>query len=557
MEHLFKEHSKRNTNSLNGEWKFRIDRDNQGIENEWFKEFPEDFRYLAVPGCWNNQIDIFNYFGVAWYSKEFICNAGELVLEFAGVSGRSSFYLDGEYLGEHYGGWTACSFAANVEQGLHTVTVRIDSTNNSQDTIPMREVDWYNYAGIIRGVYATVFTKPYITHHRIEYKLNESLTEADVTVSFVINNPFGGEYKSDVNVYINDEFITNAECKSGKIKLNAVTVKDIKLWDIGKPNLYTVRIVTEDDDLTEQIGFREIETSGDKILLNKKPIFLKGVNRHEEHPDCGFAVPLAINKRDVEIIKDLGCNTVRGSHYPNSQSFVDCLDREGILFWSEIPMWGCMPKMLGNPLMAERGIQMHGEMIEQYYHHPSIIIWGLHNEVYTDSQEGYDLTKRYSEFVRGSDDSRLVTYATCRFDKDICLEFVDFVALNYYMGWYSGSFSDWNGFIHGIRAEMIKKGVGDKPVILSEFGCAAIYGYSNFSADKWTMQYQSEMLEKVISLCKDEDGFAGTLVWQFADIRSDININRARSFNNKGLLDEYRRPKMSYYTVKKLYSSIK
>ena len=130
------------------------------------------------------------------------------------------------------------------------------------------------------------------------------------------------------------------------------------------------------------------------------------------------------------------------------------------------------------------------------------------------------------------------------------------MALNYYMGWYAGSLNDWQGFIKGIRQKMIDKGVGDKPVVMSEFGCAAIAGYDDFGHNKWTMQYQSDFVETVIKLAFAEEGFCGTFVWQFADIVSDIDINRARGFNNKGLVNEYRRPKTSYFTVKDLYSKL-
>ena len=124
------------------------------------------------------------------------------------------------------------------------------------------------------------------------------------------------------------------------------------------------------------------------------------------------------------------------------------------------------------------------------------------------------------------------------------------------MGWYTGSLSDWDDFIAGIRQKMIDKGVGEKPVVMSEFGCAAIAGYDDFGHDKWTMQYQSDFVEKVITLSAKTEGFCGTYVWQFADITSDININRARGFNNKGLVSEHRRPKSSFFKVKELYEKI-
>lgn len=557
MEHIFKEHYKRKTESLNGSWEFCPDFDNKGKEDKWFKSFPDQFRNINVPACWNFETGLFDYFGTAWYKKEFYCEECFLQIEFGAVSGLAEVYLDGEYLGNHYGGWTAFSFLKKVDSGKHTLILSVDASSNKLNTIPLQEVDWYHYGGITRSVQITEFKNPFIDSCRISYSLDETLENAVMNVSLSLNNLNNTEYKTSVNIYLNDKLICSDNFEfngNTSAELTGIKIENIKLWDIGKPELYKVTIETADDDLIEQIGFRKIETKGDKIFLNNNQIFFKGVNRHEEHPDWGFAMPANLQKRDVDIIKDLKCNIVRGSHYPNSHTFLDYLDREGIMFWSEIPMWGFTPAALADPLTLQRGIEMHREMIEQYYHHPCIIIWGLHNEIATDSKEGYELTKAFSKFVREADSSRLVAFATCRYHKDICLEFTDFIALNYYMGWYNGSVDDWDKFFEDIPEIAAKHNAAGKPVVLSEFGCAAIYGNSNFSSDKWTMQYQSQMIEKIITLAKNDGRISGTFVWQYADVKSDININRARSFNNKGILDEYRRPKFSYYTVKRLYS---
>ncbi len=560
MERIFKEHYKRKTELLNGDWKFAPDKEDIGKEAEWFKAFPEDFRFVNVPSCWNLELDLADHFGVSWYSKDFYTEACFLELEFGAVSGLCEVYLDGEYLGEHYGGFTAFKFTKMVESGIHTVTLRVDASSNTTNTIPLQEVDWYHYGGIIRSVVINKYNAPYISNYRVSYELYSTCASAKVIYTCEITNPFDEKYETKLKISLDGNSVIEKDFTIGAGHsysfLGTASVKDVELWDVGAPRLYEVRFETEDDDMIDNIGFRKIETRGKEIFLNGKKITFKGVNRHEEHPDWGFAVPANITKRDVDIIKDLNCNIIRGSHYPQSKTLLDYLDREGILFWSEIPMWGYPPKALADPLTLERGLTMHTEMIEQYYHHPSIVIWGLHNEIYTESPEAYDLTKAFSQFVRESDPTRLVTFATCRFDKDICLEFVDFVALNYYMGWYTGSLNDWEGFIKGVRQKMIDKGVGDKPVVMSEFGCAAIAGYDDFGHNKWTMQYQSDFIETVIRHAFAEDGFCGTFVWQFADIVSDININRARGFNNKGLLSEHRRPKTSYFTVKELYKKL-
>ncbi len=558
MEHIYREHYKRTVISLNGDWQFAIDPKKVGRDEKWFENFPADHRHLNVPGCWNTQaLDLFGYIGVAWYKKEFVCNACTLKLEFGAVLNDSEVYLDGQLLGSHYGGWSAFSFAADVEAGTHTVVVRTDSTPNRSNTIPMQDADWYHYGGIIRSVEISEFNNAYIDSHRISYELNDDLTAADVTVAFAVK---GAGAEIPVEVKIDDATVFNgvAPVVDGKVEIKGIHLDDIKLWGVGEPNLYTVHILLPEDDLVEKIGFREIKVQDMKFFLNRKEIFFKGVNRHEEHADWGFAVPANINRRDIEIIKNLNCNMVRGSHYPQSQTWVDYLDREGILFWSEIPMWGALYNDVTtvDPVLIKRGLDMHREMVEQYYHHPCIIVWGMHNEIKTELPEVYEMTRQFTELVRGMDSSRLITYACNRYPADICLDLVDFISLNYYMGWYAGTLNDWKGFIEGARKIAEEKGVGDKPIVMSEFGCAALYGYSNFSGDKWTMQYQCDMIKTIIDLSVATDGFCGTLVWQYADIKSAKEINRARHFNNKGLVDEFRRPKMSYYMVKDLFKNI-
>lgn len=558
MEHIYREHYKRNVISLNGDWLFAIDPKKVGRDEKWFENFPADHRHLNVPGCWNTQaLDLFGYIGVAWYKKEFVCNACTLKLEFGAVLNDSEVYLDGQLLGSHYGGWSAFSFTADVEAGTHTVVVRTDSAPNRSNTIPMQDADWYHYGGIIRSVEISEFHHAYIDSHRISYELNDDLTAADVTVAFAVKGASG---EIPVEVKIDDDTVFNAAAKivDGKVEIKGIHLDNIKLWGVGEPNLYTVHILLPEDDLVEKIGFREIKVQDMKFFLNRKEIFFKGVNRHEEHADWGFAVPANINRRDIEIIKNLNCNMVRGAHYPQSQTWVDYLDREGILFWSEIPMWGALYNDVTtvDPVLIKRGLDMHREMVEQYYHHPSIIVWGMHNEIKTELPEVYEMTRQFTELVRGMDSSRLITYACNRYPADICLDLVDFISLNYYMGWYAGTLNDWKGFIEGARKIAEEKGVGDKPIVMSEFGCAALYGYSNFSGDKWTMQYQCDMIKTIIDLSVATDGFCGTLVWQYADIKSAKEINRARHFNNKGLVDEFRRPKMSYYMVKDLFKNI-
>lgn len=558
MEHIYTEHTKRKITSLNGDWQFCTDRDDKGKNEKWYRNFPQNPLDINVPGCWNLQIlDLFDYKGIGWYKKDFICNECNLLLEFGAVSGECEVYLDGEFLCHHFGGWTAFSAEKSVKSGLHSLVLRVVPISEESNSIPLKTADWYHYGGIFRTVQITEFNSAYISSHKISYALNEDLTAAQLNIEFTAKNA------TDLlraEILINGESAFSGEIKivNGKYTVPEIKIENIKLWDIGQGNLYTVQISIPDDDVAKKIGFREIKVENTKFYLNRKEIFFKGVNRHEEHADWGFAVPANISRRDVEIIKDLGCNMVRGSHYPQSHTFIDYLDREGILFWSEIPMWGWnyTEEVLTDPLLLERGLNMHREMAEQYCHHPSIVVWGLHNEIHTDVEEAYALTKAYRDLLKSIAPDRLISYATDKYFDDKCLDLVDFISLNYYFGWYKGTLDSWDEFITDARRIAQEKGVGDKPIIMSEFGCAALQNYSHFSGEKWTMQYQCEFIKKVISLCAKTDGFCGTLVWQFADIKSEHGLAKARQFNNKGILDEYRRPKMAYYTVKELYKDI-
>lgn len=561
MEHIFSEHCLRKTTSLNGEWQFCVDKDDVGKTEEWYKNFPQNASYINVPSCWNNELGLYLYIGKAWYKKEFEVESDcYLQFTFAAVSGQAEVYLDGELLGEHYGGWLAFSLGRFVKSGKHNFVVMVDDTPNELDTFPLKKVDWRHLGGIFRGAEISEFTEPFIKNARIEYTLSDDLTSAVITPKILVENPFGGEYETTLSFVLEGKTLKKEKVKiteSGIYQMNGITLNDINLWDINDGNLYNAKVILGNDDICERIGFRKVEVKGIDVYLNGKKVFLKGANRHELHPDHGFAVPAVISKRDVDIAKDMNCNFIRMSHYPQSQAFVDYLDREGICAWSEIPMWQFTEKSLANDLVKERARKLYSEMVEQYYNHPSIIIWGLHNEVQTDTQAGYEFTKMASQYVRGLDASRLISFASDRFLRDISFEFADIVALNNYFGWYYGEESDWEGFIKGFRKSLNERGFGDKPVMMSEFGVPAMINNSSFEKEKWSMQYQAEYIERVINLCAEEECVCGSAVWVLFDFQSDNDLMKARGFNNKGLLNEYRKPKMAYYTVKELYKNIK
>lgn len=566
MIRLFPRHIHRKATVLDGIWKFKLDAAQIGCTEEWYKEFPSDAVEAVVPSCWNNEFGLYDYEGVAWYATEFSSESEIIKLAFHAVTGQAEVYVDGIHLGGHYGGFTGFDFTVeNLQKGLHSLVVRVDNTHGS-NTIPLARVDWFHYGGIYRSVELFELDLAWVNSLRVDYTLDLIEKSAAVTVTSAISAQ--GGYKEDVTVcaYLDNTLIASqtAVFPYGDVTLNCGSLENLKLWDVNTPELYrvTVKIFKADgsllDDMSERIGFRSIKAEKSKIYLNGRELYLKGVNRHEDHPDWGFAMPFKLMKKDIDIIKNMGCNTIRCSHYPNSETFLDYCDQCGILIWEEIPMWGFPAEAIKNPEIKSRGLQMHEEMVLRDINHPSIIIWGLHNEIDTRIQEAFTLTQAFAEKIKSLDNTRLLTYATMYPMEDIALSLVDIISVNKYLGWYEGDLDKWNQFLPEFKDRLAALQLSEKPIILSEFGAGALYGNSTFEAPKWTENYQSHYFEYTLKLFHETEGVVGSYVWQYCDIRTakELEMSRPRSFNNKGLVNEYRNPKQAYWKVKEFYDSI-
>ena len=558
MNRLFKQHSFAKITNLDGVWDFVTDPENQGIENKWFSDFPKDSRKIVVPSCWNLEADLFRYRGTAWYKTELEVGSPDIYISFSAVQNEADVYLDGVHLGNHYGGFLEFGFEVRgLSLGRHTLTVRVNNDLNPEDTIPGSLLDWYNYGGIARGVTVREIGECYIEWHKISYSLENGLRDARLNISLGIKAR--SAVTENIKVYLNENEIYSAPCSASNDVHLEIPVHGIKLWGIREPNLYDVKVVYGDDDIVERIGFREIKTSGRDILLNGEKIKLLGVNRHEEHPDFGFSMPVSLIKRDIDIALDMNCNAIRTSHYPNSQLTADYCDEVGILLWFEVPLWNRTKEAMKNPTLISRALNMEREMIEQYFHHPSIIFWGVHNECATDTDEGYALTEEMVRLAKSLDSSRLVTYASNKVKSDErrekCYSLADVVSVNHYVGWYFDvANEDWNEFVKRYEEALSSLDSSDKPFVMSEFGFAALMGVNSFDYTRYSEDYQADALEFSLNQILNNDRLSGGYIWQMCDIRSEQgDIARPRGFNNKGILDEYRRPKRAYRVVRRIY----
>lgn len=563
MRRLFDEHIKRKVTFLDGIWKFNVDKEDVGEEEKWYKSLPQ-YTEVNVPSVWNKDLGLFEYEGAAWYEKTFYNTGGTIKLVFEAVMTECKVWLDGEYIGYHYGGFCQFDFILrDIKEGYHTLTLKVDNRFD-ENSIPQKGVDWYHYGGITRSVSVENLTGISTVYQKFDYTLSDDLKEADIIFTAELYNADNTDLTENFSINLGNDCIYTCPVtlKAGEtqtIVTDSIKISDVAIWDNKTPNLYDVAFITDSDDLFDRIGFRKIETRGNKIYLNNKPFEFRGVNRHEDHPDWGMAFPVGLMKRDLDIIEDLGCNTIRGSHYPNSRIFVDMLDSRGILFWSEIPIWGggFSEEALGSETVVNRGLDMHKEMVKYYYNHPCIVFWGMHNEIKCETENALNMTKVYYKFLKENGGNRLVMYATHKPEIDICLEYTDVIGINKYYGWYSGNKNDWQPFLDSFKERLESLNLSDKPIIMSEFGFAAIYGHHTFDNVRWTEEYQAELLSHCLTVFHESPMICGYYIWQFTDMRSNMALTRVKYNNNKGLLNEYRNPKLSYRAVKEKYLTFK
>ena len=563
MSRHFIEHKKRKIQCLDGTWRTVKDAEKRGEEFDYAKKLV-GAHTTSVPSVWNTELGMLEYEGVVWYEKEFYTEGGTLRFSFGAVMTEARVYLDGELLGTHYGGFNRfCFNKAGVARGMHTLTVRVDNTIDGQ-SIPMRLVDWYHYGGITRSVEVEMLEGICALYNLVDYEIHG--TDADCRFRVELYNASPFEVSDTVKVSLGDQCLASAEITVAPFEKKEITLtgrmSGIERWSPDNPKLYELLTETSSDDLYDRIGFRTIEIKDRKILLNGEEYRIRGINRHEEHPEFGMAFPVALMQRDLDILENMNCNSIRGSHYPNNPTFIDMLDERGLTFWSEIPIWGngFSLEALVDPVVIERGLQMHREMVKEYYNHPSIIIWGMHNEIRSHFEEGKEISRIYYEYLKKNGGNRLVTFASSRRDQELCFEYCDFIALNIYIGWYDGgTFTSWEDGVEKMEAYIQSLGHGHKPVVMSEFGAAAIYGNHTFDAIKWTEEYQAKLLTDCVSLFFSREEYAGCYIWQYCDIRTarEMGNDRARSFNNKGIVNEYRKPKMAYGAIKELYGKLK
>jgi beta-glucuronidase len=557
-----------NATLLNGRWNAIIDQFSRGEsmkfyqnrkpqKNTEFLEYSFDHGLrLEVPGDFNSQVPELKYYeGNVWYQRHFTARKNKNArqyLYFAGVSYEAAVWLNGSEIGRHEGGFTPFQFdiSDKLVDGENDLVVMVNNRRRV-DGIPAMNFDWWNYGGILRDVF---FIERPAVHVR-DYKVQLKKGHQDIIDGYIQLEGATAPQQVELAIAELDIKQTLTSDASGLATFE-IKAKP-QLWEPSAPKIYQIAVSTGDDLVRDEIGFRTIETKGADILLNGKPVFLKGVNFHEEIPQrLGRAYSDADAAMILNEVTALDCNFVRTAHYPQNERIVRMAEKKGLMIWEEIPLWQGIE--FSNPAILKKAENMLREMIYRDKNRAGIIIWSIANETAPSDYRDKVLTELVS-LTHELDGTRLVgaAFDNPRYDKatstfrlnDKVAEAVDVVGVNKYLGWYMP---------FPTEPEKIKWDVAaGKPLIMSEFGCEALYGQHGPAdvAHSWSEEYQEELYRKNLVMFKNITNLRGTAPWVLFDFRSPNRFHpqNQEGWNRKGLVSDKGQRKKAWRVMKEFY----
>ena len=565
--------------SLNGEWNYIVDVQEEGyydyrmnpMRNGFFinakPKRPEDLieydfdksDVMEIPSDWNTKDQrLFFYEGTVWFKKSFQAvpmKDYKTLLYFGAVNYDCHVWVNGKKAGHHVGGFTAFNYDISdlLVEGENTVIVKVDNKRHA-NAVPTLIFDWWNYGGITRDVKLVKVPKVYLEDYSLQLVKSEGvknkyrqicfsakLSQAEIGHQVLIHIP---------ELQLKQLLTTDAE---GQVTaMLRVPAKKLQLWSPENPKLYRVELSLDNSTIGDEIGFRTIETRDKQILLNGKPIFLKGISIHEEKPNGGGRANSAEDARTLlSWAKELGCNFVRLAHYPHNEYMVREAEKMGILVWSEIPCYWTIAWTNPETLANAKG-QLR-DMIARDHNRANVIIWSIANETPHSAQRDTFLGN-LAQYARSLDNTRLISMAmevTGQSNyvnrlNDNMNEYVDVVSFNQYIGWYR----DVND------APKMKWEIPyNKPVIISEFGGGARYGLHGEKNQRWTEEFQENLYKENTAMLDKIEGLSGTTPWILKDFRSPRRVLPGIQdyYNRKGLYSDKGEKKKAFFVLQEWY----
>lgn len=581
--------------SMDGMWKFCLDEKAVGEKEGWMDGIPGE-EMIPVPASFQDfytEKDIREYTGDFWYETDFFVpgewEGREILLRFGAATHRASVYVNGILITEHEGGFLP--FSAKV-----TTVVRYDSYNkvvvkvNNElncTNLPCGETitlpngkkmskpyfDFFNYAGLQRSVYLLALPGESIVDFDLDYAIHGKNAE----VSYQIRT--NGEHAVQLAL-----FDAKGHCVAQKDgKEGVLYVENARLWQVRNAYLYRLRIRIMDgeeliDEYEQEIGIRTVKVEGMDILINGEPVYLRGFGKHEDSDIVGRGFNIGIMKRDFELMKWIGANSFRTSHYPYSEEIYQMADREGFLIIDEVPAVGMFQSLMNfmeastgkqtaffkketTPVLLKAHLRSIEEMIARDKNHPSVVAWSLLNEPETTNEAAVPYFKEVFDLANKLDmQKRPRTFAlimnslpdTCK-----CYQFSDIIALNRYYGWYMKG-----GYEISVAEELFRKEMNawkekklNKPFIFTEYGADTLASEHKLPSVMWSQEYQDEYLKMTHEVFDSYDFIKGEQIWNFADFQTTEGIMRVNG-NKKGVFTRQRQPKDIAYKLKERWEKL-
>ncbi|MBQ4644338.1 MAG: glycoside hydrolase family 2 protein [Clostridia bacterium] len=542
------------------------------INNDWLfsknaksvpATLPADWEALNLPFTWNGKDgqDGGNdyYRGTCCFAKEIkaddMPDGAVKYLQFDGVNSSCEVFWNGKSITKHDGGYS--TFRAQVKDVKDTNLLVVAVDNSANDRVYPQNADFTFYGGIYRDV--SVIGVPEV-HFDLDYYGSPAIMVTPKIKGADAEIEIETFFKND-NCKVRYEIIADGEVIASKEDDydTEFEIKNVHLWDgLNDPYLYTAKATLicngeEVDEVSTRFGCRTFKIDPQKgFFLNGREYPLRGVSRHQDRPDVGNALTPEMHKEDLELILEMGANTIRLAHYQHSQVFYDLCDEAGLVLWAEIPYISShMPTGYDNTISQMK------ELVVQNYNHPSIVVWGLSNEI-TIAGSNPNLIKNHkdlNDMVHEMDKTRLTTIAAVSMC-DINDEYVhisDVLSYNHYFGWYGGDTS-----MNGPWFDDFHKKYPNKPIGISEYGCEALdWHTSTPTQGDYTEEYQAYYHEELIKQIADRPYLWATHVWNMFDFAADARAEGGENgMNHKGLVTFDRKYKKdSFYAYKAWLSS--
>lgn len=512
---------------------------------------------LNVPGDWNSQDQkLFYYEGTIWYRRRFDYRPSgpnrRLFLYFGAANYLADVYLNGQKLGEHIGGFTPFEFevTGKVKETGNSLVVRVNNQRHLE-AVPTLNTDWWNYGGLTRDVKLIETSATFIRDYRAQLKKG---TRDILALGVQLD---GANLQQRITVSVPEMKVTATidtdETGHGSIDMSAA---GLELWSPEHPRLYDVDFTSAGDRISDRIGFRTVEVRGVDILLNGKPIFLRGVCLHEENPLRGGR---AYSQEDARLLlgwaKELGCNFVRLAHYPHNEHEARVADEIGLMLWEEIPVYWTIE--WDNPDTLRNAKAQLTDLIVRDRSRASVIVWSVGNETpISDTRTRF--LKTLVDTARSLDGTRLVA-AAMQFHADPANQYhkivddpfgayTDLLSFNEYIGWYEG--------LPDRLSKITWSFAYQKPVVISEFGGGALQGMHGGALTRFSEEYQANLFRESLAMLERIGPWRGATPWILCDFRSprrplpDIQDG----WNRKGLIGSNGVKKAAFFVLQSFYS---